>query len=208
MTTILLWLGGAAGVVLMLVVWLYYRAAAGGQRAYQKLVARIQPVTQALANGQSPAEADLVRFAQDRETRKALYTTLDAAGRADLFPSQFRTTEHMAEADLIAWLNHPNELGCPPSEIELVARVTEPGAPSTDSVYFVFRFRTLEPHWQAKAGWLAGVAGPYSTAAAPAPDAKGTFSRFEAIESRTPEDHVAVVHEAVVGNPRFAVPAR
>ena len=207
LTTILFWLGGAVGVVMVLVAWLYYRTVAGARRAFRELAARIEPVTQALANGQIPAQADLVRFAQDRETRKVLFAALEGAGRADLFPAEWRTWEHMAEADLVAWLNHPNELGCPPAAIELVARVPDPGAATDHAFYFVFRYRTLEPHWQAKAGWMAGVSGPYDTAAPPVPHARGTFSRFEAFDSRTPEQHVAVVHDAVFGNPRARVPA-
>lgn len=200
--TMALWLGSAVGVVLVLLAWLRYRAAAGGRRALETLAARIQPVTEALGRGADPPSADLLRFAEDRATRLVLFGRLKAADRADLFPSQYLTWEHMAEADLVAWLCHPNELGCPPSDMELVARVPEPNADPKDSMYFVFRYRVVEPHWLAKAGWLAGVAGPYPTGAPPVPSARGTFSQFEAIDLRTPEAHVAIAHEASFGKTR------
>jgi hypothetical protein len=191
--------GGFAALILILIVWLYARAVAGGQRAIAAMAARIQPVTDALARGEEPSATHLLRFAENRETRKVLFGALESAGKIELFPAKYRTWEHMAESDLVAWLCHPNELGSPPSDIELVARVPEPGAQSADSTYYVFKYRTHEPHWAAKDGWLAGVAGPYPTASPPAPHATGTFSRFEAIDSRTPQEHVAVVHEAIFG---------
>jgi hypothetical protein len=194
-------------LVLLGIAWLYYRAVAGGRRAYAALAERIQPVVQALERGEPPSSTHLVRYAENRETRKVLFDTLENFDKRDLFPERFRTWELMAEADLVAWLCHPNELGSPPSEIELVARVPEPDAPSGDSVYFVFRFRTAEPHWAAKDGWLAGVVGPCATTDPPAPYARGTFSRFEPIDSRTPADHVAMAHAAVHGTKKAALPA-
>ena len=80
-----------------------------------------------------------------------------------------------------------------------MARIPQPGASSQDSAYFVFKYRMHEPHWAAKDGWLAGVAGPYDTAGEPCSSGRGTFSRFEAIDSRSPEEHVAIVHKSVVG---------
>jgi hypothetical protein len=200
LTTIGMWLGAAVGLVLVFAAWMYYRAVAGGNRAMAELAARIEPVTQALTRGETPASADLLRFAQDRVTRKVLFGTLDAAKRTDLFPAQHLTWESMAEADLVAWLCHPNELGCPPDGLELVARVPAPDSGRGDSIYFLFRYRTVEPHWAAKDGWLAGVAGPYPIGAPPVPQGRGTFSRFEAIDSRTAESHVAVAHETVFGD--------
>jgi hypothetical protein len=193
----------ALGLVLAVVVgfvWLRARAVRGQQKAYAALLDRISPVTQALARGEEPQPALLDRYAADRETRKVLFDALDEANRRDLFPSEYLAWEKLAEADLVAWLCHPNELGAPPSEIELATRIPAPGsAPGTNQTCFVFRYRMHEPHWAAKDGWLAGVAGPYDTAGPPRSSARGTFSRFESFESRTPEEHVAVAHRSVVG---------
>lgn len=199
--TLGLFVAGLVAVMVGLVAWLYVRAVRGQRRAYGALLDRIAPVTQDLARGETPQSALLDRYAADRETRKVLFDALDTANRRDLFPSKYLTWEMLAEADLVAWLCHPNELGAPPSEIELVARLPEPGAASQDSAYFLFKYRMHEPHWAAKNGWLAGVAGPYDTAGEPRTHGRGTFSRFEAIDFRSPEEHVAIVHKSVVGEP-------
>ncbi len=193
-------LAGLIALVVAAVAWLYIRAARGQRRAYGALLDRIAPVMQDLARGETPQSALLDRYAENRETRKVLFEALEEANRRDLFPSKYLAWEMLAEADLVAWLCHPNELGAPPSEIQLVARIPEPGAAAPDSAYFVFKYRMHEPHWAAKNGWLAGVAGPYDTAGEPRTSGRGTFSRFEAIEARSPEEHVAIVHKSVVGD--------
>lgn len=188
-------IGGLFAVVAVLVVWLLYRAYAGGKRAYARLAARLGPVAHALTAGRAPSHADLVAFAADRQTRKVLHELLDQHGKTELFPREFLTWEAMAEAHLVAWLNHPNELGSSPDEIELMAKVPTPRG---EGHYFVFRYRVAAPHWAARDGWMAGVAGPCDLAQPPTPYARGTFSRFEPYDSRTPEEHVEITHRAVI----------
>ena len=181
---------GVLGLFALVAAWLVYATIAGGRRAYRAQLTRIAPVTQALGAGRDPGEAELMAFASDRGTRRVLYDVLDQQRKLHLFPRQFATWEAMAEADLTAWLVHPNELGSPPDEMELVTRVPAPG---TQLQYFVFRFKTKPPHWAAKDGWLVGVAGPYDVSQTPNPYGANTFSRFESFESRTAEQHVAMI---------------
>jgi hypothetical protein len=195
MRTFLMAVGGFIALAVAFIVWRIYATHAGGRRAYMQLAARIAPVAEAIGAGRAPSPADLERFARDRTTRQVLHDLLKQTERLSVFPREFLTWEAMAEANLIGWLNHPNELASPPDEIELMKKVPAPGS---DGHYFVFRYRVLEPHWAAKDGWMAGVAGPYDLSGEPAPYARGTFSRFEAYDSRTPEDHVEVTHRAVI----------
>lgn len=58
------------------------------------------------------------------------------------------------------------------------------GQPTEACRFFVFRFRTKPPHWAAKDGWLAGVAGPYWENEEPDLVPAGVFSRFEAFSNR------------------------
>lgn len=76
--------------------------------------------------------------------------------------------------------------------VKTIERAT--GAEPQGGRYFVFRFRTNPPHWAAKSGWMAGVAGPYfpGDEAFDAP-AAGVFSKFESFETRSLEDHLAAM---------------
>jgi hypothetical protein len=186
-------------VVGTFVLWRLWATLAGARAAYRRLLERIGPVKARLVAGQEPDAADLERFARDRETRKVLYEALEHHDKLALFPPQYLTAEAMAEADLVQWLCHPNELGTAPDEMELMATVPAPAEGFAGQRYFVFRYRTKPPHWAAPDGWLAGVAGPYSPDGPPVSSASGTFSRFEAYEARTPDEHVRVTHDLVVG---------
>ena len=197
MKIVLIVIGVLVLLAVLFVVWRIWATIRGGRRADLGLLARVEPVIVALRENRTPSSADLERFASDRVTRRVLYDTLDTADRSELFPAQWRTWPAMAEADLVLWLNHPNELGAPPDEIEVMATVAAPGDDQPRRHYFVFRFRSHPPHWAASSGWTAGVAGPYDLDATPAPGGHGTFSRFEPWDSRTPEDHVGVVHRQV-----------
>jgi hypothetical protein len=198
MKTVLLYLGGFVGLVVACFAWRIFATIAGGRRAYRELALRLGPVLEALERGEEPRREDLVRFARDRATRRVLHDALSQHEKLALFPREYLRWELVAEGDLVGWLCHPHELGCAPDEIELMGQVPAPAGAHAGRTYFVFRYRTKPPHWAADQGWLAGVAGPYALAEEPAPWAPGTFSRFEAWDSRTPEQHVAATHAAVL----------
>jgi hypothetical protein len=191
--------GGVVVAIGAFVAWRLWATMAGGHRSYDELAARIEPVVRGLSAGADPDPADLERFARDPATRKVLYEALEFHGKLALLPPAYRTGEAMAEADLVLWLNHPNELGSVPDDIELMTTLAVPAQGFEGQRYFLFRYRTNPPHWAATKGWLAGVAGPYAIEGQPSPGARGTFSRFEPYDSRSPEEHVRVTHELVMG---------
>jgi hypothetical protein len=189
------------GVIAALVVWMIVRVARLSVAIANALHAKIDPVLAPLAEGRTPAPDQILALAADPATRGALYRTLRALKRADLFPPEYGTTEHMAESDLVVWLMHGNELGAAPDDIELVSSHQRPPDASTEGQYFVFKFRTNPPHWAAASGWLAGVAGPYldGEEAFDAP-AAGVFSKFESFESRSPEEHLSAIVRGIAVN--------
>ncbi len=192
MSTFLSILGILVLLVIAFIVWRLVATARGGRKPLMRLLEQIAPVIDAVRAGLRPDAAQVRQFAADPATRKVLYDTLLYHQRLDLFPTTYRTWEAMAEADLVFWLCHPNELGSPPDAIELMATVPDPaGTGGSSRKYFVFRFKTKPPHWAASDDWLAGVAGPYPTAGDPMPGGTGTFSRFESYDSHSPEEHVA-----------------
>ena len=99
---------------------------------------------------------NVARFA---EMRSWLYKTLKQFGKSSLFPEKYRTQKAFAEAEMVSWLVYPTELNRVPEEIELMKVVAiDAGLPDGTCDYYLFRFRTKEPHWAAKNGWMAGVA--------------------------------------------------
>lgn len=142
-----------------------------------------------------PRALDLV--AASPEMRNSLYEKLKGTNRMELFPKRFLTQEAFAESEMVRWLVYPAELGRAPDEIELKKVVAaDTGGPDGVLDYYVFRFRTFNPHWAAKNGWTAGVAGPFLRKDAPSPVAYGgTFSKFESWDAKKPEEHVGDIRQ-------------
>jgi hypothetical protein len=139
----------------------------------------------------------LVEVAASAEMRNYLFGELQDLGKLSLFPEKFKTQSALAESNMVNWLIYPTELGRAPDEIELMQVVTtDTDAGLAD--YYVFRFRTLEPHWGAKDGWMAGISGPFLQKDGLSTISGGdTFSRFEPWDSKTPEEHVEAVIETL-----------
>lgn len=85
MKLLLLILGGIALLILVFVAWRYYMTLRG-RWVYVKALQKIEPVLKALRVGTTPESADLLRFAENRQTRRVLFETLAEAKRLDLFP--------------------------------------------------------------------------------------------------------------------------
>lgn len=141
--------------------------------------------------GRTVPEGVIAEIAQTPEMRGWLWEELDRQHRTWMYPKAWCTTEAFAEAHLVRWLAFPAELGRVPDEMELMDVVSIEPLADVKLDWYVFRFRLGEPHWAAKDGWLAGVAGPYLHGAEPGTSALGdAFSRFEPFSRRTSVGHV------------------
>lgn len=145
-----------------------------------------------LRHGEQVPERELTRIAAWAETRNLLFDGLQELGRPDLFPRAYATQAALAESDMVGWLTFPTELARVPDEIELMKVVSEDvGGEEGILDFYLFRFRTDPPHWAAKDGWMAGVAGPFRRADAPSTASYGhTFSTFDRWDDKRPEEHV------------------
>jgi hypothetical protein len=152
-----------------------------------------------LRRGKRVEDSDLLRIAAAAETRNLLFDSLQALGRRDLFPQAWATQAALAESEMVGWLTYPTELASVPDEIELMKVVSEDvGGDDGILDFYLYRFRTQEPHWAAKDGWMAGVAGPFRRADAPSTTSHGyTFSTFEKWNDKRPEEHVDAVREVL-----------
>jgi hypothetical protein len=135
-----------------------------------------------------PPEA-VIGIARSPECRNWFFRGLKEIGREDLFPREFRTQRAFAESEMVNWLIFPTELDRAPDEIELMA-VIPTNTPAGPAEHYIFRFRTLPPHWAAEKGWMAGGAGPFLTEEGPTTEGGGdTFSTFTPWSSKTSEEH-------------------
>ncbi len=135
--------------------------------------------------------------AADAAMRNWAYDSLRKFDRIFAFPTEYSSQEAFAEADMVNWLTFGTELGRAPDEIELMKMVSV-DTETEDGIldYFLFRFRTFEPHWAAKDGWMAGISGPFLRKESPTTRSRGdTFSAFEKWESKSPEEHLGKVQE-------------
>jgi hypothetical protein len=133
------------------------------------------------------------------EMRNSLYDRLEELGKTALFPEEFRNQRAFAEADMVSWLVYPTELNRVPDQIELMKIVPiDTGLRDGIYDYYLFRFRTQEPHWAAKNGWIAGVSGPFLRQDQPTTHSLGdTFSHFTKWDDKTPDEHVGDVKELI-----------
>lgn len=136
----------------------------------------------------APVDPSVVEsVAASAEMRNWLFKGLAMLGKRDLFPERFANQESLAESDMVQWLTYPMELGRTPHEIELMQ--TFENDEKTERFY-LFRFRTRDPHWAAKDGWMAGLSGPFVIADMPTPEAGGsTFSSFTKWQEMSAQEH-------------------
>lgn len=197
MKILLIIIGSVIGLVVLFVVWRLISTFQATAHRDNQVSEEIAPIVKTLESGGIPSQSDLLKCAEGRHTRRALYEVLQKYGKGELFPQQYLTQEAAAEADLAYWLLHPNELGSPPDFIELMTKVIRQYE-GASLEYFVFRYKMNEPHWAAKDGWMVGISGPYTEGSRLYSWAPGTFSTFEKYESKTPDEHVDWLHEMMI----------
>ncbi len=164
-------------VLLTAFVWRRYTSVARGARQRdEKILPLIDPIGEILATGQQPTPEEIERVANKSFARPYLYEALKHFERLDLFPKYLTTPEAQAEAKLVYWMMHPNELQGAPDEIELAEEIVRE-LDGQDCSFFVFRYRMADGHWAAKDGWLLGLAGPFYESDVPYSGVAGAFSR-------------------------------
>ena len=191
MKIVLLIIGAPIGLFILL--WM--RAIRATLARNRRLAAMIDPVVEAVTAGDPTASERVSASARDPATRNDLYARLAEVKRTDIFPEEFRTTEMIAESDMVRWLMHPNELHTAPSAIELLcqADVTETGRHGR---CFLFRFRVDAPHWAADRGWMSGIAGPFWDGDAHPGAGRRTFSELTPYDTMTNSEHVRFLQAA------------
>lgn len=189
---------GAVMLILLVGVLLIYNDY-NVKRRLRKLAKQkykiVEPFIDKLKAHEIPEENEVNALAKNPSFRHSLFRILDAYGRKDLFPVEYYTHEKAAESFLVSWLEFPTELGNPPQQIELLKKVSLIEEESLD--YYVFKFRTTVPLWAARLNWMLGVSGPYGQATMPYDVPLRVFSRFNVLDSISPENEAQWVHENI-----------
>ena len=155
-----------------------------------------EPVYNKLNAGTPLSTSEIDDLASNIETRADFYALLAEFNKESLFPREYYTFEKAAESVLTNWLLYPTELDTVPSKIEVVKKVSLVEHDTT-FLYYVLQFKTEEPHWAAKDGWMIGVVGPYFKDSSPYDWTTDTFSKFSKASETTPEQEVEWIHENV-----------
>ncbi len=167
------------------------------KRSFKRFIAQnykaVNHLTQKLLKSEAISEDEILKLVTQPGLRQAVFQLLTSYGRKELFPSTYDTLEKGSESFLVTWLEFPTELGHAPDEIKLFTNVSI----SSDEVYYVFQYRSQQPKWAAKLGWMIGVVGPYSSNSSPYDVPDRIFSRFNAVGSITAEEEVKWVHENI-----------
>lgn len=168
-------LGGVFAVILGFLWWRYTSVTRGARQRDAKIIPLFDALGEKLAAGESPALDEIEALAQKPATRSFLYQMLKHFERLELFPDEYRSEIAQAEAALVYWMLHPNELQDAPEETELAETVTR-SIDGQDCRFHVFRYRMPNGHW-AGDDWLLGLAGPFVDNDPPFSGLAGAFSR-------------------------------
>ena len=158
---------------------------------------RVQSIFEKLKNEEELTEEEVLPFASNVLTRETTFQLLKEYKKLELFPQIYNTIEKGAESSLANWLEFPTELDACPDEIELEEKVAIDFDGNNVYYYYVFKFRTNEPHWASKDGWILGVVGPYFDDSKPY-DFTSTFSRIASkLGEISAKDEAKWVHENI-----------
>lgn len=167
--------GSIAALIIAFIWWRYTSVARGARQRDEKILSLLDPIGEELAAGETPTPNEIEPLAKNPATRSFLYELLEHFERLELFPDEYRSEISQAEAKLVYWMMHPNELQDAPDETELAETLVR-NIEGQDCRFHVFRYRMPNGHW-AGDDWLLGLAGPFIDNDPPYAGVAGAFSR-------------------------------
>ncbi|MBE8725365.1 hypothetical protein [Flavobacterium hungaricum] len=198
MRIILIVIGVIVLAILFFAIYRYIVVSIQNKKLNEIRLGRIKPIYEKLSNGLEVTKEDVFPFASDLLTRQITFQLLKEYKKLELFPDVFNTIEKGAETDLANWLEFPTELDACPDEIELEEKVTI-DFDGNNVFYYVFKFKTYEPHWASKNDWMLGVVGPYFDDSTPY-DFTTVFSRLSSKYGEiSAHEEAKWVHENIAG---------
>ena len=177
----------AAGVVIALlvvfIIWRWTSVSRGMRQRDEKLLVRLKPIGKKIESGQVVSAQEIEGLAVKPEIRYMLFAMLRQMGRLDLLPTQYSSSIEQGKSALAYWMMHPNELQDAPEAIEFVETVKRT-VDGYEVDFHVYRYKMPEGHWEAKEGWILGLAGPMKSGVEPYSEMTGAFSRVGDVEGK------------------------
>ncbi|MFZ6010371.1 MAG: hypothetical protein ACOYXT_08470 [Bacteroidota bacterium] len=168
------------------------------RRKVMKIVAKkyeaLKPLIDKFASGHPVTGGEILALSKNPSLRLGVYRILKNYKQEKLFPPEYFTRQWGAESFLVQWLEFPTELGSAPDHIEFLTTVTL--KESEDFDYYVFKFIASKPAW-ASHDWMIGAAGPYREQSLPYDIPQKVFSRFNNLDSISPESEVLWIHHNI-----------
>lgn len=198
MSLITILFGGATGALFLYIAYKKWNVNRATQKRDREIYEKTKPIIEALENQREPDTALIQELADDPASRTFVFVLLDGHGKLDLFPEKYDNFVSSAEAALVYWLLHPNELGARPPFLKYVKKINlkhEFKEKKETLSYYVFKFKEDREADPIENPWRVGISGPYLSTSNPYDFVPGTYSTFEEFDSKSPKEHVEELHE-------------
>ncbi|MEL6675846.1 MAG: hypothetical protein AAFR61_26805 [Bacteroidota bacterium] len=139
-----------------------------------------------------PAE-EMKKIAADDEVRSTFFGMLEEMDKEAIFPKKYAKQPLLARSKMVDWLTYPTELGCVPGRIEALQEFRIDYDDVGEAIFYLWKFQK-----KGETEWLVGLSGPYLATEVPTANSYGyTFSKFEKLTDKKPEEHFADIMELI-----------
>ena len=132
-----------------------------GQADWDRVIdAELDPLFDRLDRGEEVSRDEVQKLAVQWPLRYRLYWGLSSINRLDLFPDEFLHPGMQSIAQMAYWLMHPNEMGCPPAQIQAID-IYDAEVKGRTGSFIVLRFRAPDGSWgESRNRILRRMGGP------------------------------------------------
>lgn len=194
MSTLASIMGGIVSALALFIAYRHWKLKKNTEKRDLEVYEKTKPVIEALEKGEEPELKLVKELADDAACRTFLYVVLDQHQKLELFPEKYKNFPSCAEASLVYWLLHPNELAARPEKIKFAKKVEIPYEIKEKEEllnFYVFKWK----EFKNDEVYTVGIAGPYLDSSNIYDFVPGSYSTFEAFDSQSPEEHANWVHE-------------
>jgi hypothetical protein len=188
------------GIVAALAAWVVWRLGSvrrGARQRDARILRELADIEAALQSNREVPAADITPLAARPHLRRLLFGMLRQYEKAELFPEEHLSRRSQAEAALVYWLMHPNELQDAPADLQHLVTLSR-DVQGKEAEFEVFRYKMPVGHW-AGSEWILGIAGPFFAGDSPYAGVATGWSVASETEGRSTPESVLDGYLARVG---------